>query len=531
MFTAFFTLGAQSLGRQSAFRRLVVVHVVYVLAVAWLGLAGTPGAPQPMLGHLLLVAGIIEGAVLLGWRLTQLPKSQALEFFLVSPIRPAGVFLGEAAVGLAYLGLLTLSGLPVLLLLVVVGYVDPIDVTVLLVLPWTWGAMTGLGLTVWAYEPQRFRRWGERGLMLLILAYLVVGVLAGEQLRRWLDVLPGFLGVPLLYAFRATITFNPFGMIQRWFLLDVRAGWPALLIFELATLAGLALLLGRGAWRLLGHFHEWHYTPQMDVTDARRPPIGNEPLAWWAVKRVSRYAGRINVYLAGGFCLLYAAYILAGSNWPGWMGFGIFRMCDGSGGVSMLATILVLLAAVPAAFQYGLWDSNTSDRLRRLELLLLTELEPRDYWNAALAAAWSRGRDYLIIAAILGLAGWLGGRLSLVELFSAIAVATLVWTLYFALGFQAFARGQEANGLGLLLTVGLPLGTVVLYQIGLVGVAQVLPPGSLFGAGGPASGETWLLGALLAAVTTLAATRMALACCDRQLRHWYDRHSGARVIS
>ena len=61
------------------------------------------------------------------------------------------------------------------------------------------------------------------------------------------------------------------------------------------------------------------------------------------------------------------------------------------GGIPVLATALVVLAAVPAAFQYGLWDSNTPDRCRRLELLLLTGLTARDYWEAAAAAAWRRG--------------------------------------------------------------------------------------------------------------------------------------------
>lgn len=530
MFAAFFALGARSVGRQHAFRWFVAVHVLYVLGVVVLGLAGRPGSPQPMLGHLLLVAGIVEGAILVGWRMTQLPRSQALEFLLVSPVRPAGLFLGEAAVGLAYLGLVTLSGLPILAYLVVVGYLDPLDAAVVVVLPWTWGAITGLGLAVWAYEPLRFRRWGERGLMLLILLYLVVGVVAGEHLKTWLDALPPALGVPLLEGFRWSLDYNPFGMTQRWLLLDVSASWRAMLAFQGLSLLLIGLLLWRGAARLLGHFHEFHYTPQVDTSGGRRPPVGDAPLAWWAVRRVGRYAGRINVYLAGGFCLLYAAYILAGPYWPAWMGRAIFRLCDLSGGVSMLATMLVLLAAVPAAFQYGLWDSNASDRLRRLELLLLTELQPKDYWDAAVAAAWSRGRAYLIIAAVLGVAGWLGGRLSLAELLAATATAVLVWALYFSLGFRAFARGHEANGLGLLLTVGLPLGTVVLYQIGLAGVAQVLPPGSLFGAGGSASGATWLLGAVLTAATALAVARAALASCDAHLRRWYDLHTGAGVI-
>jgi len=46
------------------------------------------------------------------------------------------------------------------------------------------------------------------------------------------------------------------------------------------------------------------------------PPVGDRPLAWWAVKRVSEYSGRINLWLAGGFCVLYAAYLIAESRWP-----------------------------------------------------------------------------------------------------------------------------------------------------------------------------------------------------------------------
>src|SRR5262249_59710006 len=111
------------------------------------------------------------------------------------------------------------------------------------------------------------------------------------------------------------------------------------------------------------------------------------------VKRVTQDAGRANLWLAGGFGLLYAAYTVAGPHWPPWMGRLVFIIVDQKmGGIPVLAAALVVLAAVPAAWQYGLWDSNAMDRCRRLELLLLTELEARDYWDAATAAAWRRGR-------------------------------------------------------------------------------------------------------------------------------------------
>src|SRR4051794_22423239 len=67
-----FALAMISPGRQRAFRQAVVAHVLLLLAAAravdvW-GILG-----QVMLGQFLLVAGIVEGAILDGWRLTQMP--------------------------------------------------------------------------------------------------------------------------------------------------------------------------------------------------------------------------------------------------------------------------------------------------------------------------------------------------------------------------------------------------------------------------------------------------------------------------
>src|SRR5438105_14875807 len=146
MFTPFFALAAVSPGRQLAFRYLVIAHLMILAGCVW----GLPRNNQTgaavLLGSVLVIAGIVEGAILIGWRLTQLPKSQALEFLLVSPLRPRRVLIAEALVGLARLALVTLAGLPVLLLLALDGYLDLLDVAPLLVLPLTWGAIAGLGL-------------------------------------------------------------------------------------------------------------------------------------------------------------------------------------------------------------------------------------------------------------------------------------------------------------------------------------------------------------------------------------------------
>ena len=531
MLAPFFDLAARSPSRQGTFRRAVVAHLFLVAIVAFLVACEGHGQSHALAGHLLLVAGIVEGALLVGWRLTQLPRSQALEFLLVSPIRPAHLLRAEAAVGLTILGLVTLSGLPILALLAGVGLLDPLDLPPLVLLPFTWGAITGIGLAVWAYEPRTHRKIGEFLLLLGVLFYLVVGILAGEKLREWLTSLPEEAQVSFLRAFVGLHTHNPFGMLRQWMEADLGEVWRETLALEALSLAALGLLVWRASRRLEGHFHERHYEPARDVSRVPRPVIGDRPLSWWAVKRVSEYSGRINLYLAGGFSLLYAAYIIAEPHWPAWMGRRIFEMCDSAGGAAMLASALVVLAAVPAAFQYGLWDSSAQDRCRRLELLLLTRLEARDYWEAAGAAAWHRGRGYFFVALGLWLAAWMGGRLSSTTVVVAVCTGGLLWALYFALGFRAFARGAQANGLGMILTIGLPAAAVALSRGGLSLLGDWLPPGMVYRAAtGPLS--PWaLLGPLAVAALTLIVARRSLSLCDVRLRQWYDMHHGNKVMS
>jgi hypothetical protein len=527
MLAPFFVLAGQSPTRQFTLRRVVVAHVGLLLGLALIASRQKPGEGSVLFGDLLLVAGIVEGAILVGWRLAQMPKSQALEFLLVSPIQPRRVLFAEALVGLSMLSLVTLSGLPALMIFAASGVIDPLDVPVLVVMPFTWGAVTGLGLTAWAYEPKRLRKIGEVVVVLLILLYLVVGVLAGENLRLWLSLLPEDGKITCLRAFSGLHTHNPFGALRHWLQNEPAVAWERLLYLEAIGLALIALLLWRASARLLGHFHERHYDPVRDVTNQARPAVGDRPLSWWAVKRVSEYSGRINLWLAGGFCLTYAAYVVAQDHWPAWMGKHIFRMCDEAGGVAALTAALVVLAAVPASFQYGLWDANAQARCRRLELLLLTDLQPRDYWDAACSAAWRRGRGYFAVALLLWGAAVIGGRLSVAQALAGLSAGALLWALYFALGFRAFARGAQANGLGMILTVGLPLATVALHRLGLPTAATWLPPGMVYAAGDGAL--AWLVGPAAAAALTLLLARQTLARCDASLRRWYDDNAGRKV--
>lgn len=522
----FFTLAAVSTSRQRALRTLLAAHLaalgLTVLGLQWAGALARPLA----VGNVLLILGIVEGALLVGWRLTQLPKSQALEFLLVSPLRPGRVLLAEALVGLARLALVTLSGLPILVLLVFQGTLCPADIPTLLVVPFIWGAVTGLGLTAWAYETTLVRRWGERLVGAFILLYLIVGVLAAEHLPVWLAALPPEIGRRLYWAFEAFHEYNPFGAIR--FAMEQTPAWARERVEFVETVGFIlaALLLARAASRLQGHFQDWHYKPVLDANKKGRPAIGDWPLTWWAVQRVSRYSGRINLWLAGGFGILYAVYTVLEADWPEWLGRQVFVTFENLGGIPMLATALVLLAAVPAAFQYGLWDSNAQDRCRRLELLLLTHLDGRSYWQAAATAAWHRGRGYFAVALVLWFAALLAGKLDITQALAALSAGAILWGLYFALGFRAFAKGAQANTLALTLTLLLPIGTWLLLAGGWPSAAAWLPPGSVYGAAKNVS-WAWLVGPLSGGLLALVVARRGRTNCDAELRRWYEGHHGA----
>lgn len=530
MLSAFFVAAAQSPGRQFTFRALATFHLL-ALASGYFLIGSQPQPRIALLGQCLLVAGIVEGALLVGWRLTQLPKSQALEFLLASPLRPHRILLSEAAIGLTRLALITLAGVPLLVLLVQEGRLDARDLLPLLAMPFLWGWLTGIGLTAWAYEPLAVRRWGERLMMVLIIFYLVVGILAGEHLRAWLEGMPQEFSDVFLAAFYGFHQYNPFAVMQ--FTLEQAPDLfnARLWLVGLPALAVALLLLYRAAQRFQAHYQERHYSPIAVVSGKKRRAVGDRPLAWWAVKRVSEYAGKVNLWLAGGFGILYALHTVAGPNWPSWMGRHAFVIFDNLFGVAGLATALMILGTVPAAFQYGLWDSNTQDRCRRLELLLLSRLEAGDYWQAALAAAWARGRGYCIVALVLWLAGAVGGRLAPEQAVVAAAAGVLMWLMFFALGFRAFASGMQAGNLGILLTAGLPLLATALFNTGQGALAGLTPPGCVYLAAVSPDPWFWLPGIVLMSMVTVRVHRRAVASCLRELQRWYERFHGKKVIN
>jgi hypothetical protein len=445
-------------------------------------------------------------------------------------VQPRRLFLAEACVGVGRFALAWLAGLPPLVGLVFAGVVGWAELLPLGLMPLVWGVVAGLGLTAWVYEPPAVRRVGEVVSLGGVLVYLVVGVVAAENLPVWLASLPDWLGKALYDGVTFLHTMNPFGVVRYWFDPD-RAEWLARQRFDRLTAAALlfAGLAGlRGAFRLRGHFHDRHYRPLRGDRPDQVALIGDAPLSWWAVRRVMEYSGRVNLWLAGGFCLVYAAYIVAGDQWPAWMGRLVFQMFEGWGGPATVGVAMAVMATVPAAFQFGFWDATVPDRCARLELLLLTGLEPADYWRASLRASWVRGRGYLLAAGFMWLALGLSGRNAWAEVAAAAVGGLVLWAFAFAVGFRAFATGNQTSGLASLLVLGVPMGLFALVQTGNGFLAGLLPPGLAYAPVAGGFGWPWAAGLVLAGGAAWRLTRVGLSRGDADLRAWYDANQGAK---
>src|SRR5262245_4228958 len=152
-----------------------------------------------------------------------------------------------------------------------------------------------------------------------------------------------------------------------------------------------------------------------------------------------------------------------------------------------------------------------------------------DYWHAARSAAWRRGRGYFAIAVLLWGALWTSGRADATQVLASFAAAVVLWWFSFAVGFAAFSRGAQANGLGSLLTLGLPLLTFAALRSGCPELAALLPPGAVYLPLVSAPDWSWLPGPALTALFTLGLARRSLPRCHIDLRAWYDRNQGKKT--
>lgn len=534
----FFTIAMTAPARQATFRRVVMAHVLFVTVIVFAIRSAVEERTLEMAGNLLLVLGLVEGAALIGWRLTQIPKSQALEFLLTSPVQPRRVFIAEAFVGMARFALVWLAGLPFLLALPVLGRVEWSDLLILAVMPFVYGVGAGMGLTAWVYEPVSVRRIGEILGLIGVLIYLIVGVLAGEHLLLWILELPSWLRASVYHSILFVTNMNPFGIVRYWFQRSDPnfVTWIAWERVEICFAFGMLLILGsflRAMFRLKGHFHDRHYRPIDSKRQNQSALIGERPLSWWAVRRVMEYSGRVNLWLAVGFSLIYAAFLIAGDQWPSWMGKSVFMLFEKWGGAAGVACALSVLAAVPAVFQFGLWDPTIQDRCRRLELLLLTELEPEDYWHASISAAWKRGRGYFLGAGVLWLALGVSGRNSWDEVLAAATGAVVLWSFSFAVGFRSFCTGAYGSGIASLLTLGMPIVMIALMRFQFTDAAAFVPTGvcyvPLTESGGISA--SWTISMIMLSITTILFSRRGLSRCDADLRTWLDANQGRITTS
>ncbi|QDU60820.1 hypothetical protein Pan216_16720 [Planctomycetes bacterium Pan216] len=529
MILPIFEHAGRSLNRQRVFRRLVAIHIATVGAVLVLFGHGQDRFLVERLGYTLLIAGIVEGALVLGWRLSQLPKSRSLEPLLLSPVHPPALMLGEQLVGVVQLAFLVASALPLLAGAVAFGWLDGLEVSLLVAIALLWGCFTGLALTWWAYESVIVRTWGERFSLVMVLVYLVVGGLAGEYTSRWLAAIPFGVGEWVIGGFLWFNANNPFALIHELARAQDPTVFDRIIVVHTVVAGVLVLLVLRTAFRLKGHYLDEHYRPRRSAGSSKRGKIGMHPLSWWAVRRVSQYPGRINLWLSIGVSILYASYLTLSDQWPSWLGTRIFQIFEMAGGVAGLTTVLALLASVPAVYQYGLWDSSIPDRCKRLELLLLTKLDASDYLRASWAASWHRGRGYFFAACLLWFAGVAAGRYPLAQAFCAILAGISMVGLSFAVGFRAFARSAGSTTIGFGMSVVLPLVTWGLGANGYVTIARLLPPGMVyFAATRPFHLIAFLASSIFWTGCAFVLLRTTTRTFDPDMRQWYEKSHAAR---
>jgi len=148
------------------------------------------------------------------------------------------------------------------------------------------------------------------------------------------------------------------------------------------------------------------------------------------------------------------------------------------------------------------------------------------------ARAWlSRGGGDVMARRLVGCALRLGAVYcgGLVDV-AALAASLVCGCSISRSDFERFPAGCTTNHLGLLLTIGFPALTAALYASGRPDLGQLLPPGSVYAA---ASGRMesllvdwygWL--GVAGGGLTCSAFRLG----DGDLRRWYERHQGRKLL-
>lgn len=477
---------------------------------------------------------IVVGACFTGWRITQFPKSRAAEFTLVTPISDRELVATEVLTGVAKTVLVVFPLLPFTCAMWGAGWISKSDMLILTCVPVSAGVFAGICLAVVSYEPSWVRRSLEYLLLAGVVAYMVLFGLLGAFFARPLlaawgtlvgTPLSGFMDVGDVLRFS-----NPFRLLGSVGDVDQGAAtMRTLLILGLIWFLTMAGYL-RLACRLRPHYEEENYGRQRGRRDYSRP-MGQRPLSWWTRRRVSRFRGRINLYLTWATVAVYTAWTLMPGRWPPWLAVPQLQLLESLGGLPLLLAACLHLAVVPAAFLQGLWDSHAQQRARRLELLLTTPLEAGDYLLASLVAAWTRGRGYILPAAILSGVAIYNRNLQPVELAWLCLAMGNYLLLSFAVAFRNFARLPDDRSVtvcGLLWSVGLPVLTIGLALLAEPNWTFCTPLGAVYQAatGSSTATKLFLASQCLYALAGIFLLRSAVLCFDREIHDWFAGQLG-----
>ncbi|MGE0606631.1 MAG: hypothetical protein AB7O62_05850 [Pirellulales bacterium] len=515
-----------------------VAGLAATVAIRW---NSGPVAVVEGTGWMALLGTIITGACLTGWRVAQFPKTRTAEFYLMVPASDWQILGGEVLGGMLRTAAVAATMLPLLALLKAAGWITLADAAALLAIPLAAGWLAGIGLAVVAFEPRWVRRLAERMLLGLIVAYLVLFGLAGNSflpwaLRTWY-LWTGSSAWSLTDVGAVWRYFNPFRILGAVGHADGHGLW-----LRLAATAGLMLALSAlGCWRLAcrlrRHYLEENYGAGSRHRQMARP-IGENPLAWWTAQRVLRFRGHVNLYLMWCVVGMYAAWLFMGDRWPAWLGSGVMRRIAEMGGEAMLGVACLQLAVVGVAFLDGLWDSNLRQRLSRLELLLVSPLQPRQYLTASLIAGWTRGRGYLLAMLVVWIATAAAGRIAWWTCLALCLLSLNYIALVLSLAFRNFGRiadDRAAVCWGLALSIGPPLLAWGLHTVGSP-LSLATPLGAIYWLTLPAGEQAawgldhWRCAALITASTLFCAvlTRglllSSLGQFERTIRDAFARH-------
>ena len=535
-------------GWRSRQLRLVAILVIGIASLVIAArLVGPTVSPNPddlvsRLAKAHLLVGIVSGGCLVGWRLAQLPKSRALEFTLVAPGSDWEFVGGEALSAMVKLVVVLTAPLPILLLLCGNGWLSGVSVVAIYGVPIAAGCLTGLGLAVAAYEPPWVRQLMERLLLLVIVLYLVICGILGATFVPWISAQWHewrLSGGAVSTVLETGGQLNPFRLMD-----DVTSALDSVSAVRVASVICLLLTLSaaclcRLVRRLRPHQYEENYERQFDAR-AYQQSVGTQPLSWWTARRVSRFKGNINLYLAWATIGLYSSWLVLADRWPPWLATPLLWMIESFGGGALLAAAAVQLAVVPTAFLNGLWDSNEQQRAARLELLLVTPLSARQYLAASVTAAWCRGRGYVLAVLVLWCATLYSGRIDAVTTLTLGAVTLVYFLLSFSVMFRFFARSDSDHDVtvrGMFWSVGIPLLTVALFQSGAFVAFAASPLGAVYLLTLPAAARYELVGANGVALSQLlwasqafyftlsvVLLRRALVCFDAEIRAWFAGH-------